>query len=71
MRNSETLVLFTIAIEPSHFCLTFEDFCLGLTFLHGPRDQKRFGRAEKLGLGTREGAAKGPNTRLPSFFYLC
>ena len=43
----EILVLFTIAIELSHFCLTFEDFCLGLTFSHGPRGPKRFGREEK------------------------
>ena len=43
----EILVLFTIAIELSHFCLTFEDFCLGLTFSHTPRDPKRFGREEK------------------------
>ena len=50
----ETLVLFTIAIELSHFCLTFEDFCLGLTFSHGPHDPKRFGREEKWGLGTRQ-----------------
>ena len=50
----ETLVLFTIAIELSYFCLTFEDFCLGLLFLHGPRDPKRFGRAEKRGLETRQ-----------------
>ena len=26
---------------------TFEDFCLGLTFSHGSRDLKRFGREEK------------------------
>ena len=25
----------------------FEDFCLGLTFSHGPCDLKRFGRKEK------------------------
>ena len=35
-------------------CLTFEDFCVGLTFSHGPRDPKRFGREEKWGLGTRQ-----------------
>ena len=42
----ETLVLFTIAIELSHFCLTFEGFCLGLTFSHGPRDRTRIVRFE-------------------------
>ena len=31
----------------SHFCLTFEDFCLGHTFSHGSLDLKRFGREEK------------------------
>ena len=50
----ETLVFFTMAIELSHFCLSFEDFCLGLTFSHGPRDSKRFGREKKWGLGTRQ-----------------
>ena len=40
----EPLVLFTIAAPLN--CLTFEDFCLGLTFSLGPRDPKRFGRAE-------------------------
>ena len=39
----------------SLFCLTFEDFYLGLTFSLGPRDPKRFGRA-KWGLGTRQEA---------------
>ena len=32
---------------PYTFCLTFEDFCLGLTISHAPRDLKRFGREEK------------------------
>ena len=41
----ETLVFFyTIAIELSHFCLTFEEFCLCLTFSLGRHDPKRFGR---------------------------
>ena len=40
----EPLVLFTIAASLSS--LTFEDFCLGLTFSLGPRDPKRFSRAE-------------------------
>ena len=50
----DTLVSFTISIELSHFCLTFEDFCLGLIVSHGFRDPKRFGREEKQGLGTRQ-----------------
>ena len=54
----ETLVLFTIAIELSYFCLTLEDFCLGLTFSHGPRDPNLVPRA--LFPGFRGGAGKGP-----------
>ena len=44
--KGETLVLQTTAIELSLFCLTFEDFCLGLKFSLGPRDLKHFSCAE-------------------------
>ena len=53
--KGETLVLQTTAIELSHFCLTFEDFCLGLKFSLGPRDLKHFSWAECWSLGTRQG----------------
>lgn len=67
----ETLVFFTIVIELSHFCLTFEDFCLSLTFSHGPRDPKRFGRAEKWGLGTRQGRQHNTSTSSQNVWKCC